>query len=294
MPAATLPANLEHHSADIFHPGGEGGLRMHYVTAGDGEPVLFLHGFPESWYSWRHQLEHFAGRFRCVAPDLRGYGDTENAGPYDTTTLQRDVLGLIDRLGGGPVHVVAHDWGGAIAWLLAIDHPEAVKSLAVLNIPHPKRMQEGIRRPRQLARSWYIFFFQLPWLPEKFLAANGYRGLARTIIRSCAPGTFTRDDIKHMLASWRASGLGGGVNWYRAVLRKPRRLPDPVPVIEVPVTLIWGENDSALGVELTHGTDRYASDLEVHYLPGVSHWVQQEAPERVNELLERHFARAGA
>lgn len=269
------------------------GIEMHIAEQGEGPLVVLLHGFPESWYSWRHQLAAMGGQYHCIAPDLRGYGDTDNKGPYDVETLQRDVLALIDEVGGGPVHVVAHDWGGAIAWLLAINHPEAVRSLAVCNIPHPALMAKGIRKPRQLLRSWYIFFFQLPWLPELLLRAQDYQVLARGIIRDCKPGTFTREDVEEMLRTWRKHGLGGGVNWYRAVLRHPAKLPDP-PAVVAPTTLIWGEDDVALGIELTYGTERYVEDLEVHYLPNTSHWVQQEEPARVNELLARHLERASA
>ena len=289
MPAVTLPSDLVHHIAPV------NGIRMHWVEAGTGpETLLFLHGFPEHWYSWRHQLAAFAPEYRVVAPDLRGYNETDDKGPYDTDTLQADVVALLDHLGLERVHLVAHDWGAAIAWLLAINHPKRLHSLAIMNVPHPKRFEAGIRRPRQLLRSWYVFFFQLPWLPEKALATGGYHRLARALIRQCAPGTFTRGDVQAFLDSWRRRGLGGGINWYRAALRQRRPLPDPLPTIETPTTLIWGENDVALGKELTYGTEDYVADLTVHYLPGVSHWVQQEAPGQVNGFLREHLARARA
>jgi pimeloyl-ACP methyl ester carboxylesterase len=286
MTTVQLPANLQHHYADV------NGIRMHYVEAGQGETVLFLHGFPEFWYSWRHQLAALAPHYRVVAPDLRGYNETENTGPYDTGTLQEDVLALIQHLGEERVHVVAHDWGAAIAWLLAMNHQEVVKTLAICNVPHPALFQAGIRKPRQLLRSWYVLFFQLPWLPERMVAGDSYRRLARGIIRDCRPGTFDREDIKAFLASWRRQGLSGGINWYRAAVRNRQPLPDPVPVIQAPTILIWGENDRALGKELTYGTEQYVNDLEVQYLPGTSHWVQQEEPGRVNELLLRHLGKA--
>jgi pimeloyl-ACP methyl ester carboxylesterase len=287
MPAATLPADLQHHY-DVVN-----GIRMHWVEAGSGpEAILFLHGFPEQWYSWRHQIAAFAPEYRVVAPDLRGYNETEAQGPYDTDTLQQDVLALIELLGLEKVHLVAHDWGAAIAWLIAINHPEVLRSLVIMNVPHPRVFERGLRKPRQMLRSWYILAFQLPWLPEKAVASQDYRSLARGMIRQCAPGTFTREDVKTMLEGWRNQGLGGGINWYRAAVRNRRPLPDPVPIIEVPTTMIWGENDVALGKELTYGTGDYVSNLTIHYLPGVSHWVQQEAPEQVNALLRGHFGRA--
>ncbi len=269
------------------------GIRMHYVVAGEGETVLLLHGFPESWYSWRHQIAALAPHYRVIAPDLRGYDETETRGPYDTETLQTDVLGLLDYAGAERAHVVAHDWGGAIAWLLAIGHPERVQSLTVCNIPHPALFQRGLRRnPRQMLSSWYILFFQVPWLPERMLAARSYHNLARMLINDCRPGTFTRDDVLFMLASWRLKGLGGGINWYRALLRHPRRLPDPVPTVTAPTLMIWGEDDSALGSELADGTEKYVEDFELKRLANTSHWVQQEDPRAVNEMVLAHIRKA--
>lgn len=270
------------------------GIRMHYVEAGDGEPVVLLHGFPESWYSWRHQLRALAAAgYRAIAPDQRGYNLTEAKGPYDTGTLQADILCLMDHLGIERAHVVGHDWGGAIAWLLGMEHGERLKSLTVCNLPHPAVFRKGVRRPRQALRSWYVLFFQLPWLPERVLAAQGYHRLARMMIRECRPGTFTKDDIREFLAGWRRQGLGGGINWYRAALRHPPRIPDPVPLVTVPTLLIWGDDDRYLGRELTEGTEEYVAKLRVEHLPGVSHWVQQEAPDEVNRLLLDHLAAAG-
>ncbi|MCC6420523.1 MAG: alpha/beta hydrolase [Gemmataceae bacterium] len=268
---------------------------MHYVTAGKGETVLMLHGFPELWYSWRHQITALASSYRVVVPDQRGYNETESRGPFDTDTLQADVLALLNHLGETQVHVVAHDWGGAIAWLLAIEHPQTVRSLAVCNLPHPALFAKALRRnPRQWLRSWYILFFQLPWLPERLLAWRDYHQLARMLINDCRPGTFTREDVKTFLNAWRRQGLGGGIDWYRAAVRHPRPLPKPVPPVVAPTVLIWGEDDVALGKELTYGTAEYVPDLAVHYLPNTSHWVQQEEPERVNEILCEHLARAGS
>lgn len=286
LTAATLPPDLRHEYATI------NGIRMHYVESGTGDLVILLHGFPESWYSWRHQIAALAPRYRVVAPDLRGYNETEARGPYDTGTLQRDVIALIEHLGERRAHIVGHDWGAAIAWLLAIEHPDVVRTLTICNVPHPEVFRRKLwRSPRQLLRSWYIFFFQLPWLPERVLAWRDYRALARGIINDCRPGTFTREDIKTYLAGWRRQGLGGGVNWYRAAVRHPQRLPRPVPRISAPTLMIWGEDDAALGKELTNGTSDYVENLDLHYLPNTSHWVQQEEPGIVNRLLLAHLER---
>ncbi len=279
---------LQHQYAEI------NGIRMHYVESGEGETVLFVHGFPENWYSWRHQLDAFAGGYRVVAPDMRGYNETENQGPFDTTTLQNDLLALMDHLGLERVHLVGHDWGAGIAWLFAMNHGDRLHSLTICNVPHPAIAQEMLKRPRQLLRSWYMLFFQLPWLPERALAAKDYQSLARGLIRDCRPGTFTREDITFYLESWRAHGLGGGISWYRALLRKPQRLGDPVPIITTPTLLIWAENDRFLGEELLENTDAYVANLDVHTLPGISHWVQQEAAGEVNRLLAAHLSAHGA
>ena len=268
------------------------GIRMHYVEAGEGEPVVFLHGFPECWYSWRRQLPALAGSYRVIAPDLRGYHETEARPPYDSGTLQADVLGLLEALGDRSAHIIGHDGGGAVAWLLAMNHTEAVRSLAILNMPHPALFRAGLRSLAQLRRSWYIAFFQLPWLPERVLAWNGYRPLTRAIARGIPPGEERTRDLAFYRQSWREHGLTGGLNWYRAIPRNLQRLPDPVPIIDTPTTMIWGEDDFALGKNLTVGTERYVRDLDLHYLPGVGHFVQQEAPDRVNQLLSAHLERA--
>jgi epoxide hydrolase 4 len=289
MPSATLPPDLQHHYATI------NGIRMHYVSAGSGELVVFLHGFPEFWYVWRHQLAALAPHYRVIAPDLRGYNETENRGPYDTDTLQQDVLGLLEHLGESSAHMVGGDWGGAITWLLAINHPDAVRSLAVCNLPHPAIMRRAMRRSiRQLRRSWYMFAFQLPWLPQRALAFRRYQWLAHHVINDCRPGTFTREDVKAFLGAWRRQGLDGGVNWYRALFRRPPRLPKALPTIACPAVLIWGDEDQFLGKELTGGTEEYVTSLEVHHLPHISHWVQQEDPAEVNRILAEHLARASA
>lgn len=282
MPAARLPDDLRHEFATV------NGVRMHYVEAGTGDCVLFLHGFPQSWYAWRHQLGALADRYRVAAPDLRGYNETDRRPPYDTDTLVADVLALMDRLGERRVHLVGHDWGGVLAWLVAAYYPDRVRTLTVCNAPHPAVFRRAIWQPRQLLRSFYIFLFQVPWLPERLLASRSYHRLARFIINDTRPGTFTREDVRFMLASWRRQGLGGGIDWYRAAFRRPRMLR-PTPRVTVPALLIWGEDDAALGVETIRGTEKHAAHLRVELLANVSHWVQEEEPEAVTALIRQHI-----
>tara|TARA_Y100000590_G_scaffold393776_1_gene472342 strand:+ start:213 stop:929 length:717 start_codon:yes stop_codon:yes gene_type:complete len=230
-----------------------------------------------------------ASNYHVIAPDLRGYNETEKFPPYDTDTLQVDVLCLLEAIGENSAHIVGHDWGGAIAWQLAMNHPSALRSLAILNIPHPALFLKGLRSTAQLRRSWYIAFFQLPWLPEQLLALNGYRKLIRALFRGIPPGEQREKDMAFYRQSWQKYGLTGGINWYRALRGNRPRIHEPIPIITTPTTMIWGEEDFALGKELTLGTDRFVRDFQMHYLSGVGHFVQQEASEQVNTLLAGHL-----
>lgn len=279
-------STLRHEHADV------NGIRMHYVRAGGGELVLFLHGFPQFWYCWRHQLAELADGYTVVAPDQRGYAGTEQRGPYDAGTLCDDVGALITHLGYERAHVVGHDWGGAVAWALALRQPERVASLVIANAPHPEAFRRGMRRLRQLRRSWYMFLFLLPWLPERLAAAGNYRRLARMIIRDTRPGTYTREDIAAYLASWREHGLSGGIGWYRALPRAMRDRRLAGARVTAPTTVIWGEEDAHLDRSLLDGLEELVPGITVHRLPNVSHWVPEEEPKKFNRLLREHLTRA--
>ncbi|ODR82048.1 epoxide hydrolase [Haladaptatus sp. W1] len=280
------------------------GVRLHYVEAGDGPLVLLLHGFPEFWYSWREQIPALAADgYRVVAPDMRGYNDSEKphgVDAYRTDELVADVTGLIDHFGEETAHVVGHDWGGAVAWQVGIDRPERVDKLAVMNAPHPGRFREVLRTPSQLRRSWYIFFFQLPWLPELFLSARGYESIENIFTDTPTnPNAFTDDDVRRYVeAAAKPGALTGSINYYRALFRQsvPTQLRSLVGGsndsfdVRVPTMLIWGTEDFALGNELTEGLDRWIPDLRIERLPGASHWVQNDRPERVSDLLVEFFA----
>jgi len=282
-------SDLEHNYATI------NGIRVHYVEAGSGELVILLHGFPDCWYSWRHQIKALSTQYHVIAPDLRGYNETDNTGPFDIETLREDVIQLINHLGSKRAHIIGHDWGGAIAWSLAISNPEVVQTLGICNIPHPANFFKGLRTFTQLKRSWYIFFFQIPLLPERLLARNNYQGFARLMSR-IKPNT--DEDVKFYVNSWKKYGLSGGINWYRAMARNivkgktslTRNLNSSMQVV-ARTTIIWGEKDFALGKELTFDTDQYVPDLAIFYLPDNGHFVQQEAPETVNKLLLEHLSK---
>jgi pimeloyl-ACP methyl ester carboxylesterase len=268
------------------------GVRLHYVEAGRGPLVLLLHGFPEFWYSWRHQLPALAAAgFHAVAPDLRGYNlsaKPPGAHSYRVEALVGDVLGLIRATGHERAALAGHDWGGGIAWAAAMRHPAAVERLVVLNAPHPAAFARELRTASQLRRSWYVFFFQLPWLPEWLFRRRDFAALGRTLRRDPArPGAFTEEDVRlYKEALARPGALTAAINYYRALFRDGTRwVGGRVPRIEAPTLLIWGERDRYLGLRLTEGLERWVPNVRVERLPDASHWVQCDAPERVNELM---------
>jgi pimeloyl-ACP methyl ester carboxylesterase len=291
------------------------GIRLHCAVDGDGPLVILLHGFPECWYSWRHQIAALAPRFRVVAPDLRGYNESDKppgVSAYALPELVADVRGLIEAFGERQAVIVGHDWGGGIAWTFAMDHPEMTRRLVALNCPHPAIFAQHLRsNGRQLARSWYMFFFQIPWLPETLLGLRHARPVADAIRRSAVrQDSITAEDFAYLRdAASRPGALRSAVNYYRATFRSPlaqamwpawlrrfvhgdrpvegvrERLED-WPKITAPTLLIWGENDVALGKELTLGTEALiAAPLDIKYIPLCGHWVQQEQPVLVNGYL---------
>ncbi|MBI3270160.1 MAG: alpha/beta hydrolase [Planctomycetes bacterium] len=285
--------DLEHRYAQV------NGIRMHYVTAGRGPLLLFLHGFPEFWYSWRHQLAAFREDFTVVAPDLRGYNLTDKPpSGYEVESLVADMVDLIRVLGHERAIVAAHDWGGAVAWGLAIARPERVDRLIAMNIPHPALMLRALRtNPRQMLRSWYMGFFQLPAIPEGFIRARNY-ALIEWMFRGMEvrKGSFTDADIRlYKEAIARPGALTAAINYYRAIRRSQgaRLFRGTGMRVRVPTLLIWGEADEALGVELTYGTEEFVPNLQLRYIPRCSHWVQQEQPELVNRYMREFLADVG-
>jgi pimeloyl-ACP methyl ester carboxylesterase len=277
---------VAHRYADL------GGVRLHYVEAGEGPLVVLLHGFPEFWFSWRFQIPALAeAGFRVVAPDMRGYNLSDKptgVESYALDRLARDVERLIGALGEERAVVVGHDWGGIVAWAAAMLHPERVERLVILNVPHPERLARGLRTPRQLLKSSYAFFFQIPWLPETVLRARDF-AVVRFVFRNdpVRPDTFGEDDIDwYVEALSRPRALTATINYYRALAR---RAPDLARTlrrrIEAPVLVIWGQRDLFLVPELARPDPVFVPDARVERLPDASHWVQQDRPERVNALL---------
>lgn len=281
-------------------------IRLHALAAGpdDGPLVVLLHGFPEFSESWSEVLPALAeAGFRAVAPDLRGYGRSDKPrGGYDIDTLASDIGELIAQLSpSGRAHVVGHDWGGAIAYHLAATQPSRVHRLAVVNCPHPVVMAKRMWRPAQLRRSWYMFFFQTPVLPETALSFAGGAAVPRLILSTMNDRSRMPPERARLYAeNFAQPGVArAALAYYREMMRSFIR-PSAIsrfffsyPKIQAPFRLIWGENDVALGKELTEGLEPYFEHPpEVDYLPGVGHFSTIEAPDAVAESLLEHFEAA--
>ena len=271
------------------------GINLHYVTEGEGSLMLMLHGFPEFWYSWRHQIPEFAKDYKVVALDLRGYNDSdkpEQTSAYTMSELLKDVEGVIKGLGYESCVLVGHDWGGAIAWNFASAYPDMVEKLIVLNIPHPAKFAEGLKTPEQLLKSWYIFFFQLPGLPEFFFQLNNYEAIASALRDSAVDkSAFTDADLEAYKDAFAKRGaLTSAINYYRNVFQKIFEKTN-WEKLQVPTLTIWGENDNFLGKELTYETQKYVEDFQIWYIPNCGHWVQQEKPDLVNQYMREFLSR---
>ena len=272
------------------------GLRFEVLTCGDGETLaLCLHGFPEVALSWEPQMLALAASgFRVWAPNQRGYGQTSRPGrvqDYAIEHLMEDVAGLIDASGAKRVVLLGHDWGAIVAWCFATRRIRPLERMVILNVPHPVCFVRALQgRWGQRLRSWYAGLFQIPRLPEWLLSRRGARPVVEMILRtSTAPGRFPED----LLAATRANAAQPGalkamIDWYRAFLRGGglrRQLKQGFPPIEMPVLMLWGEKDTALAKYTTDGTAAFAPQLDLRFLPGVSHWVQQDATEQCNRAL---------
>ena len=274
------------------------GLTFEVDQCGTGEKfALLLHGFPESKFSWRFQIPLLARLgYRVWAPNLRGYGKTSRptaVSDYHIDRLVADVAGLIDAAGAKETLLVAHDWGAIIAWHCAIRKVRPLSGLVIMNVPHPACFARTLRTWSQLKKSWYVFFFQLPWLPERMLAARGAEAIGRAFTEMAVDKSrFPAPVVDEYRRNAQEPGaMSAMVNYYRAGMRAGRNAMNPVPgTVDVRTLMIWGEEDTALDKDTTLGTEDYVKDLTLRYLPGVSHWVQQEAPEKVNALMTAWLA----
>lgn len=291
-----------------WHPAADSGISIKWVEAGgltfevaevgQGDRLaLCLHGFPELHYSWRHQMPMLADLgYRVWAPNMRGYGGTDRPlgkQAYRLDTLAADVAALIDASGASEVTLIAHDWGAIVAWYFAIRQLRPLTGLVILNVPHPLCARREMRKWHQLRKSWYIFFFQLPWLPERVLGRGNAAPIAR-IFRDSAVNRhrFTQAEVEqYRAAAARPGALSAMVNYYRALLQIPdiRQVGDGR--VSVPTLVLWGEQDIAIDIRVLDGMDAYVPDLTVRRFPDASHWVQQDIPDQINAALAEWLRR---
>jgi len=274
-----------------------GDVRLHYVQAGDGPLIVLLHGFPEFWYGWRLQIKPLAAAgFRVVAPDLRGYNLSsrpDGVAAYDTDRLAADIRGLIQERGAESALLVGHDWGGTVAWATAMNHPEVVDRLAILNAAHPRKLLQGLHHPGQLRKSWYFFFFQLPGVPESVVHANNWH-FFRNFLDDARPA-YTPEEIDRYVEAWsQPDAATAMINYYRSSVRtSPKHAEAALRPISAPTLVIWGQRDRYLGPELAEPDHDDVPNLDrVERLPDASHWVHHDEPEHVTQLLIDFFAPA--
>lgn len=268
------------------------GITLHTAEAGNphGNIILLLHGYPECWYAWKAQMEYFAGKgYRVIAPDQRGYNlssKPKQVASYRIKELVSDVVALIRQLTDKKITLVAHDWGGIIAWKIAAQFPSLLEHLIILNIAHPDIMKQTLKKNfLQLLRSWYIGFFQLPLLPEWISSSSDFAFLERSLVKTANPGVFSKADIEQYKAAWKQPGaIHAMINWYRAFVRYGDPALPPGKIM-VPVLMIWGKKDKFL----SSGMARPSIELCIHgklvMMENATHWVHHEEAAIVNQLI---------
>jgi epoxide hydrolase 4 len=276
------------------------GIRLHVVMAGpkDGQPVILLHGFPEFWRGWLKQIEPLADAgYRVIVPDQRGYNLSDKpkgVKSYHIDMLVADFLGLMDAFGYQKANLIGHDWGAAVAWEAAIRHPERLCMLGILNVPHPAVMRNFLRRgdPEQLRRSWYIFAFQIPRLPEYFLRKNNWRNAVRVLRGSGKVHTFSNEDIEEYKKAWsQPDAMRAMINWYRAAARYWRKTKGN-QMVKVPTLMLWGMKDVALSHRMARLSMDYCVDGKLVFFEDATHWVQHDETENVTKFLLKFFRQA--
>jgi epoxide hydrolase 4 len=276
------------------------GIALHVVLAGPagGKPLIFLHGFPEFWFAWRRQIDHFVSSgYRVIVPGQRGYNLSDKpagVASYSIEVLAKDIVGILDTLAGPKAFIVGHDWGAVVTWYLAAQYSEKVSRAAMLSVPHPRVfIRNLIMNPAQLQRSRYMFFFQLPWLPERILRRRDWELLVR-VLRDTSPfGVFSDSDFEQYKESWNKKGaLTAMLNRYRAALLRPSKLAfDPkASRVKMPALLILGKNDQFAGEAMATESLHYCDDGRLEIFENATHWVQHEEPARINTLLSQFFA----
>ena len=288
-------AIVEHRYANV------NGVRLHYAIAGKGKPLIFLHGFPEFWYAWKDQLAEFGRDHQVVAPDMRGYNlssKPEDVEQYHVKYLIGDIRALAEHLGHTQFTLIGHDWGGGVAWRFAIECPEKLERLIIINAPHPATFQRELRQnPAQQKASQYMLMFRSP-KAEQILSADNYKALLEaTVGKGLRGGWATEEDCRAYIEAWSHPGaLAGGLNYYRAArIGPPTGVGEEAAggfsvdrtslVVKVPTLVIWGERDEALLPGNLEGLDRFVSDLTIKRIPDGTHWVIHEKPGLVNSYI---------
>jgi len=274
------------------------GIQLHVVTDGpeDGTPVFLLHGFPEFHYGWRKQFPALVeAGFRVIAPDQRGYNLSDKPkgiSAYDLDTLAKDIIGLFDHFGIQKARLVGHDWGALVAWTVALNHPERLEKLAILNVPHPNVMKRFILKDKeQRKKSWYVFFFQIPLFVEWVLSRDNYRNMAWMLVGSKPKSTFTRADLEEYKKAWSQPGaLTAMLNWYRNIFRgsfKYLFAPKNFPArrVTIPALMLWGKNDVALSHRMVQPSLELCDNGSAVYFENATHWVQHDEADEVNKNL---------
>jgi pimeloyl-ACP methyl ester carboxylesterase len=270
------------------------GVTLYCAEAGpeDGPLVLLLHGMPEFWYGWRHQIGPLArAGYRVVAPDQRGYDLSDKpkgVAAYDLDLLAGDVAGLATELGREKFAVVGHDWGASVGWWTAQNYPARVERLAVLNAPHPAVWKHAMRHdPRQKKLSRYVEAMRVPVLPELLVRAGRYESLVQALRGARRADAFSDGDIARYREAWKQPGaVTGMLNWYRALLRKELPLAKQQR-FAMPVRIIWGVDDAYAIADLAAESARLCDDAKILFVENATHWVAHDEPERVaRSLLE--------
>jgi len=268
------------------------GVQLHVVTAGDSDAplVVLLHGHPDFWYGWRDQIRPLVeAGFRVVVPDQRGCNLSDapdEVDAYRQSKLVADVRELIHSEGRDSAHVVGHDFGGFVAWNVALRHPSVVDHLSILNVPHPTVYRETLRSSlEQIVRSWYVWFYQVPKLPEWMLRRNDMANMVDSLEITSNEGTFDEETINRYKAAWQHSGIEPRINWYRGFRRSERSSRDTVTQ---PMLICWGEDDIALRPSMAEKSLDYCEDGQLEMFPDASHWVHHER-EEVTDALVRHL-----
>lgn len=270
------------------------GLRFEVDKCGTGDKLaICLHGFPEHSFSWRYQLPMLAELgYEAWAPNLRGYGNSSRPVGVENYTMDKllqDVAGLIDAADKREVVLIAHDWGAVIAWQFAMQQIRPLSKLIICNVPHPAPMMKAMKSGLgQIKKSWYVFFFQIPWLPEWLFGRNQAQAIAQTFLNSSSNQAMFPPEVLEVYRknANQPGALTAMINYYRGLFKRGgKQQAEAFPLITTPTLMIWGEEDIALEKESTYGTEEYVEDFRIRYLPRVSHWVQQEAPEAVNAMM---------